>query len=290
MRIIVNKKQKEIDMKFVKKLFLVSSTVILSTVAMAQERIVSIGGDVTEIIYALNAEQNLVGRDSTSMIPQAVNALPDIGYMRQLNAEGILALKPTKVIATEVVQPSIVLEQLKSAGVTVDTIPFKYSAENVVEKIKKVGESLGKQTQAVTLAENFANELKAIPNSPLDVRILFVLNRAGANQTVAGKDTVADEAIKLIGAKNAMENNVRFVPISQEGVIVANPDLIVMTRLGIQNLGSTEKVWELPGIAHTNAGKNKQLVIVEDIAFMSFGLTTPKALLTLRQAAEQVKK
>lgn len=177
-------------MKFVKKLFLVSSTVILSTVAMAQERIVSIGGDVTEIIYALNAEQNLVGRDSTSMIPQAVNALPDIGYMRQLNAEGILALKPTKVIATEVAQPSIVLEQLKSAGVTVDTIPFKYSAENVVEKIKKVGESLGKQTQAVTLAENFANELKAISNSPLDVRILFVLNRAGANQTVAGKDTV----------------------------------------------------------------------------------------------------
>lgn len=277
-------------MRFAKKLFLTFSIVTLSTVTIAQERIVSIGGDVTEIIYALNAEQNLVGRDSTSMIPQAVNALPDIGYMRQLNTEGILALKPTKVIATEVAQPSIVLEQLKSAGVTVDTIPFKYSAENVVEKIKKVGESLGKQTQAVTLAENFANELKAISNSPLDVRILFVLNRAGANQTVAGKDTVADEAIKLIGAKNAMENNVRFVPISQEGVIAANPDLIVMTRLGIQNLGSTEKVWELPGIAHTNAGKNKQLVIVEDIAFMSFGLTTPKALLALRQAAEQVKK
>ena len=277
-------------MRFAKKLFLTFSIATLSTVTIAQERIVSIGGDVTEIIYALNAEQNLVGRDSTSMIPQVVNALPDIGYMRQLNAEGILALKPTKVIATEVAQPSIVLEQLKSAGITVDTIPFKYSAENVVEKIKKVGESLGKQTQAVTLAENFANELKAIPNSPLDVRILFVLNRAGANQTVAGKDTVADEAIKLIGAKNAMGNNVRFVPISQEGVIAANPDLIVMTRLGIQSLGSTEKVWELPGIAHTNAGKNKQLVIVEDIAFMSFGLTTPKALLTLRQAAEQVKK
>ena len=277
-------------MKFAKKLFLTFSIATLSTITIAQERIISIGGDVTEIIYALNAEQNLVGRDSTSLIPQAVNSLPDIGYMRQLNAEGILALKPTKVIATEVAQPSIILEQLKSAGITVDTIPFKYSAENVVEKIKKVGESLGKQTQAVTLAENFANELKAIPNSPLDVRILFVLNRAGANQTVAGKDTVADEAIKLIGAKNAMGNNVRFVPISQEGVIAANPDLTVMTRLGIQSLGSTEKVWELPGIAHTNAGKNKQLVIVEDIAFMSFGLTTPKALLTLRQAAEQVKK
>ncbi|WP_373779075.1 hemin ABC transporter substrate-binding protein [Glaesserella sp.] len=258
--------------------------------ANAQDRIVSIGGDVTEIIYALDAQQYLVGRDSTSMIPKEVNTLPDVGYMRQLNAEGILALKPTKVIVSEVAQPSIILEQLKSAGIKVDTIPFKYNAESVLEKIQKVGESLGKPTQAVTLAQKFTNELHAIPNSPLDVRILFVLNRTGANQTVAGKDTVADEAIKLIGAKNAMGSHVRFVPISQEGVISANPDLIVMTHLGVKGLGSTDKVWELPGIAHTNAGKNKQLVVVDDIAFMSFGLTTPKALFALRQAAEQVKK
>ena len=277
-------------MIFAKQLLFIFSFAALSTVADAQERIVSIGGDVTEIIYALNAERNLVGRDSTSTIPQAVNTLPDIGYMRQLNAEGILALAPTKVITTEVAQPSIVLEQLKSAGVTVETIPFKYNAEHVIEKIKKVGDSLGKPAQAVTLAENFAAELRAIPNTPLDVHVLFVLNRAGANQTVAGKDTVADEAIKLVGAKNAMADNVRFVPISQEGVIAANPDLIVMTRLGVQSLGSIDKVWELPGIAHTHAGENKQLVIVEDIALMSFGLTTPKELFKLRRAAEQVKK
>lgn len=90
---------------------------LLSNSSIAKERIISIGGDVTEIIYALNAEQDLVGRDSTSLIPEQVKKLPDIGYMRQLNTEGILALKPTKVITTSVAQPSIVLEQLKAAGV-----------------------------------------------------------------------------------------------------------------------------------------------------------------------------
>lgn len=58
----------------------------LVTVA-APERIVALGGDVTEIVYALGAESSLVARDSTSQWPQATNALPDVGYLRQLNAE-----------------------------------------------------------------------------------------------------------------------------------------------------------------------------------------------------------
>lgn len=61
--------------------------------AAAAQRIVSIGGDVTEIAYALGAGNEVVARDSTSLIPEAVKKLPDVGYMRQLNAEGILALK-----------------------------------------------------------------------------------------------------------------------------------------------------------------------------------------------------
>ncbi|WP_165604901.1 ABC transporter substrate-binding protein, partial [Glaesserella parasuis] len=102
--------------------FLTACFAISITAQATNERVISIGGDVTEIIYALNAEQNLIGRDSTSLNPPQVKTLPDIGYMRQLNTEGILALKPTKVIASEVSQPSIVLEQLKSAGIQVELV------------------------------------------------------------------------------------------------------------------------------------------------------------------------
>ena len=68
---------------------------ILPLNTFAAERIVTIGGDVTEIAYALGAGGEIVARDSTSLQPQAVQKLPDVGYMRMLNAEGILAMKPT---------------------------------------------------------------------------------------------------------------------------------------------------------------------------------------------------
>lgn len=256
--------------------------------AQSQDRIVSIGGDVTEIVYALNQQERLVGRDTTSILPKGVEKLPDVGYMRQLNTEGILALKPTQVIASSVAQPSTVFEQLKAVGVKVDIIPFESNAVNTLDKIKKVGEVLKAEKQAATLSENFTNQLKAIPNSPLDVKVMYIMNRAGANQMVAGSETVADTVFKQIGVKNAAEGTVRFAPISQEGLIKANPDLLVVTELSVKNIGSFDKLWELPGIALTNAGKNKQVVVVNDIALMSFGLTTPTEMKKVREAAEKV--
>ncbi|MDG6339206.1 ABC transporter substrate-binding protein [Glaesserella parasuis] len=270
--------------------FLTACFAISTTVQAKNERVISIGGDVTEIIYALNAEQNLIGRDSTSLNPPQVKTLPDIGYMRQLNTEGILALKPTKVIASEVSQPSIVLEQLKSAGIQVELVPLKYSPESVVEKIKRIGDIVGKPQQAAALADKFTQEINAVNKSPLDVNILFILNRAGIHQMAAGKGTVADTAIRLIGAKNAMKDAVRFAPISQEGIISANPDLIVLSHLSLENFKSPDEIWTLPGLAHTNAGKHKRLVVVDDIAFLAFGLTMGQELQKMRTAAEQVVK
>ena len=77
----------------------------------AAERIVTIGGDVTEIAYALGAGGEIVARDSTSLQPQAVQKLPDVGYMRMLNAEGILAMKPTMLLVSELAQP-VMLESM----------------------------------------------------------------------------------------------------------------------------------------------------------------------------------
>ncbi|WGE48435.1 heme/hemin ABC transporter substrate-binding protein [Actinobacillus equuli] len=275
-------------MKLVKFLAFLTACIGLNP-ALAQERIVSIGGDVTEIIYALGAEQALVGRDSTSIAPLAAQQLPDVGYMRQLNVEGILALKPTKVISSDVAQPSVVFEQLKSAGVTVERVPFEYTPESVIQKIQRVGKLVNRPQQAVKLAEKFANELKAVSTSPLDVRILFILNHAGSNYMAAGKNTVADSIIRLIGATNAMQNSIRFSPISQEGVIAARPDLLVLTKMSLESLGSIDKVWSLPGMALTPAAKKKNVIILDDLAVLGFTLTTPTELLKMRQAAEQVR-
>ncbi len=97
------------------------SALPLMAFAAAQDKIVTLGGDVTEIVYALGAQSALVARDSTSQWPQAANDLPDVGYLRQLNAEGILSMRPTLVLASAQAQPSLALKQVAQSQVKVVT-------------------------------------------------------------------------------------------------------------------------------------------------------------------------
>ncbi|HRJ72305.1 MAG TPA: ABC transporter substrate-binding protein, partial [Terrimicrobiaceae bacterium] len=66
----------------------------------AEERIVSAAGAVTETLYALGVQDALVAVDVSSVFPAAADALPKIGYARQLSAEGILSMKPSVVFVT----------------------------------------------------------------------------------------------------------------------------------------------------------------------------------------------
>ena len=65
-------------------------------------RIISIGGAITEILYALGFEDRLAGVDATSLYPPAaLRDKPNVGYMRQLSAEGVLGLNPSLVLAVQ---------------------------------------------------------------------------------------------------------------------------------------------------------------------------------------------
>lgn len=257
--------------------------------ASANERIVSIGGDVTEIIYALGAEQQLVARDSTSLHPAATQALPDVGYMRQLNAEGILSLKPSLVIASELSQPSLVLKQVADSGVKVVMVPAQPTLESIPQKINTIAQALHKESEGKVLTDRYQQQVSAVAQQPLPVKALFVLSHGGMTAMAAGKNTPADTVIRAAGLQNAMPVVVRYQPLSQEGVIASAPDLLLISAQGLHSLGSEEKIWQLPGVALTPAGKHRRVVVVDDMAMLGFTLETPALLTTLRHAAEQVK-
>ncbi|MBW2959912.1 MULTISPECIES: heme/hemin ABC transporter substrate-binding protein [Hafnia] len=263
--------------------------VVFSMNAVAADRIVSVGGDVTEIVYALGAGDRLVARDTTSTLP-AAQKLPDVGYMRQLNAEGILSLKPTMVLATELAEPSLVLRQIADVGVKVVPVSGKASLENVPHKIRQVASALNLEKQGAEVAQKYEQQLAAIPHTPLKTKVLFILSHGGMTPMAAGQDTAADAIIKASGAQNAMQGFSRYRPLSQEGVVASAPDLILLTTDGFKTLGNVNKVWELPGMALTPAAKNKQILIVDDMALLGFSLKTPEALAALRQAAERAQR
>lgn len=255
--------------------------------ATAAERIVSIGGDVTEIAFALGAGDEIIARDSTSLQPAAVKPLPDVGYMRQLNAEGILALKPTLVLTTELAEPALVLKQLEESGVKVVRVPGDTTLQAVPEKIAFIAQALQRADQGKQLSARYQQQLAQVNTSALPIRVLFVMSHGGITPMAAGQHTAADAVITAAGLKNAMQGFSRYRPLSQEGVIASAPDLLLVTTDGVKTLGGLQQLWKLPGIALTPAGKNHRVLVVEDMALLGFGLETPAALAKLRNAAEQ---
>ena len=256
---------------------LLAFAVALPGLASAEqpERIVSLGGDITETIYALDSQSSLVGVDSTSEWPTAAKGLPDVGYVRQLAAEGVLSLRPQLIIATHDAGPPPVLAQLRSAGVRIETLPVTYSPDEVVAKVRTIGQLLGKEDAAKLLADKIqaqygelAKAVAAMPNHP---RAIFMMSAGGGSPLLAGNETAATHAISLAGGVNAVTGYTRYKPVSAEAMAALAPDVIVLMRERADVLGGVEGVLKLPGVALTPAGKTRRIILVDGQALLGFG-------------------
>lgn len=276
---------------------LVTIVLLVPAAHAAEQRIVSIGGSVTEIVYALGVEDRLVAVDSTSLYPEAATELPDVGYMRRLSAEPILALEPDHILAIADAGPKPVLDQLREAGVEITIIGDEPSPEGIVDKIKDValaldltdrGEALAEQVAAdfAALAEE-VNEVAALPTSPQ--RLMFVLNTGRGAPMVGGTGTSADAIIRLAGAENAVIGLDGYKPLSPEAAIEAAPDVILTMNRSVEASGGREALLAQPDIALTPAGQNRALISMEGLFLLGFGPRTPEAARTLAAALADLK-
>ncbi|MEX0582565.1 MAG: ABC transporter substrate-binding protein, partial [Sneathiella sp.] len=144
--------------RLISVIFLLFSTVAL---ADAPKRVVSVGGALTEAVYALGAGELIVGSDTTSYYPEAAAASPKVGYQRALSAEGILSLNPDLVLMTDEAGPPPVLAQLKSAGVNMLTLNAGRSLEDVKKNIEVISGALDRKEEgAALIADMTAAEAK----------------------------------------------------------------------------------------------------------------------------------
>jgi len=270
----------------VKKLIMLIAA--LPLMAGAASRVVTLGGDVTEIAWALGAGPQLVARDSTSTWPQQAQALPDVGYLRQLNAEGILSLRPDLVLSSAQAEPSLVLQKVRDNHVKVVKVPEGYTLSTISEKVKVIADALGKPTQGEALSQKLRDELASLPATPLNKRVLFILSHGGMGSMAAGQKTAADGAIRAAGLQNAMQGFDHYRALSQEGVVASKPELVVISADGVKAMGGEANLWKLPGLAQTPAGRNRQVLLVDDMALLGFGLRTPAAVKALRDKAERL--
>ena len=240
-------------------------------------RIVSIGTAVTETIYALGAGGRVIAVDNASgeYIKES-SELPKVGARNQLSAEGILSLKPSLVILTSDSQPQTAIDQLKTAGITVITLPADYNVEAVKAKVNTIAQALGASEKGETLANSIESEMqtvtKTLEKAESKPKVLFVGRGPNMpNATMSGTGTTIDEMIKLAGGTNPMADFQGFREMTDEAVGNAAPDVILMTEKSFERSGGVDGVLKFPGVALTPAGKNRRVVAVSDMYFQGFG-------------------
>ena len=247
-------------------------------------RIVAIGGSVTETVYALGEEKRLVGRDSTSVYPAEAIKLPDTGYIRALSPEGVMSLNPDLVLALEGAGPPDALQTLKSAGVQVAMIPDGYDRAAISRKVKAIGAALGVAEKANALAARLDEALgKAIAASSAETakaRVLFV-SLQGGRIMAAGSANHANGMISLAGGENVMASISGYKQVSDEAVIAAAPDVILMMNGTGDHVTTNETILAHPALAATPAGKAGRVVRMDGMYLLGFGPRSADAIVSL---------
>jgi iron complex transport system substrate-binding protein len=251
------------------------------------ERIVAAGGAVTEILYALGLQDRIVGVDTTSLFPPAaLKDKPNVGYVRALSAEGVLSLRPTLVITIPNAGPPDTLKLIGEAGVRIVQTPDDHSAEGVVTKVREVGRLTGSSPDADKLASAIQSQFASlqISRATLDKprRVLFVLALQNGRPMIGGRNSAADAIIQLAGGVNAATAIEGYKPMTDEAVIAAAPDVILMMDRG--NHVASADVFALPSFSTTPAAANKALVIMDGLYLLGFGPRTADAARDLMRA------
>ncbi|MCV6592278.1 MAG: ABC transporter substrate-binding protein [Silicimonas sp.] len=250
-------------------------------------RVLSIGGSVTEIIYALGEDHRLVGRDTTSTYPAEAMDLPDVGYMRRLSAEGVLSVEPDLIIAREGSGPPEAISVLQAASIPMVKVPDFYTPEGLIEKITTVGVVLGVEDKAEALAAEVAEALtEAREASRVDSpkRVMFVLSTQGGRIMASGAGTAADAIIRLAGGENALADFEGYKPVTDEAVSAAAPDVILMMdRMG-DHATSDDDLFAMPAMIPTPAAETRAIVRMNGLYLLGFGPRSAEAVRDLNRA------
>lgn len=238
-------------------------------------RIVAIGGDVTEILYALKADGNIAAIDSTSQSPaQALKEKANVGYMRALSAEGVLSANPTVIVASKDAGPPDVVAALKASAVPYVEVPDDHTPEGVTAKIRFIASLVGATSAGEALAKSVEQDFAALAQDRAKigkpVRAIFVLAVQNGRATVAGANTSADAVIKLAGAENAAAGIEGYKPLVEEAATELAPDAIVTMRHSSATFTSDE-ILSVKGLQASPAGQSRRVIEMDGLYLLSFG-------------------
>jgi len=255
------------------------------TLADGPSRVIAAGGSVAEIVFALGAGDRLIARDTTSSHPPEIQALPDVGYVRALSAENLIALDPDLILAEHDAGPPEAMEVLARTGIPVVTVPQALDPGGVTAKIATVADALDLAEAGAALQAEVADRLAlaqaagaALSPRP---RVMFILSMQGGRLLVGGTGTSAEAMIALAGGVNAVTGIDGYKPLTDEAAVTAAPDVILMMDRGGDHAVTLADIAAHPALRLTPAGAAGRVATMDGLYLLGFGPRTGDAALEL---------
>lgn len=258
-----------------------------------EQRIVCLSKQYNEIIFALGAQKDLVAVDLSSTYPPEIKKLTTVGYHRALSAEGILSTKPTLVIHDNNVGPEQVMKQLE--GLKIPMMVFKTKGEDIATTkalISEMGDYFKKPKQADSLNAKLDADMKAATNAAAALKdkpkvMIIHFGRANNVYLTMTKNSTSAKLIGWAGGEIPLDGERGMMQLSPESMAKTDPDVILLTDFGYDQLGSLDKIKELPGVAGTKAAKSNRIFRVEEHDLVYLGPRTGEIVLQLQQLIRQ---
>ncbi|HMJ71329.1 MAG TPA: ABC transporter substrate-binding protein [Cyclobacteriaceae bacterium] len=250
-------------------------------------RIITAGSAMTETVCALGDCGKIVATDKTSLYPAEVTSLPSIGYRSGINAEGIIALKPTLFIVERKYVDDAVVQQIQSTGIKVIEVPRAYDLAGTKELIRMISKALNKTSQGEQILAKIESQLAEasviIKKAKTSPKVLCIYNRGTSSFDVAGNNTFSN-ILPLVNATPAVTGVDGYKPLNTEALIASNPDFLLMFESGVKSLGGVDGVLNVTGVNQTTAGKKKQVIAMDGSKLSNFGPRLGEAVKELAES------
>ena len=261
-------------------------------------RIVCVSKHLTEMAFALGEGKTLVGVDLSSTYPDSAKQIKTVGYHRALSPEGIIAMNPDLVIHSNDIGPETVIPQITKVGLKVKTFGSANTIDSAKMTLKELANFYGVPEKADVIIKQMdasinaaADSLKAMHLTKKPKVMIIHFGRASNIYFVmSGRNGVGDKMIELAGGETAIYDAKGAKQLSAEAIAAANPDVIIATDFGFDQMGNMDKfIAGVPGVALTNAGKNKNIIRFEEHDLVYFGPRSGANILSLMKQMHNLK-
>lgn len=253
----------------------------------AAQRIVTLGSDVTEIVYELGGGDRIIGVDRASKYPSSVTAKPNVGSRRQLSVEGLVALRPDLILAANDIGPPEAIDVLASLQTPVVFVPQENSPDGIRAKIEMIAAAIDKREEGRALSlrvlDDFNSAAGLASSIATEDRQKVIFFHGLIKLSAAGAGTAADAIIRYAGGLNPMDVVQGYKAASEEKLIELAPDVILMMGDG-KGGPTSDQVFANPALSATPAGRNRHLIVLDGTYMISFGPRTAKTIRELAQA------